>query len=61
VRRFPHERVPATRRRCPPAHGGAGARTVFNVDGEALAADYLCQLYRMDELLSDADEYDTVA
>jgi DNA (cytosine-5)-methyltransferase 1 len=33
----------------------------FNVNGEALAADYLCQLYRMDELTGDTDEYDTAA
>ncbi|MFM9629788.1 MULTISPECIES: DNA cytosine methyltransferase [Streptomyces] len=33
----------------------------FDVDGEALAADFLCQLYRMDEMLSSAEEYDTVA
>ncbi|MDR3081928.1 MAG: DNA cytosine methyltransferase [Streptomyces sp.] len=39
----------------PPLMAARVLAQFFNVDGEALAADYLCQLYRMNELLAPDD------
>ncbi|MFF1600753.1 DNA cytosine methyltransferase [Streptomyces mirabilis] len=44
----------------PPVMAARVLAQFFDVDGEALAADYLCQLYRLHEYL-DAEDYDTVA
>lgn len=44
----------------PPLMAARVLAQFFDVDGEALAADYLCQLYRLNEFL-DSEDYDTVA
>jgi DNA (cytosine-5)-methyltransferase 1 len=44
----------------PPVMAARVLAQFFDVDGEALAADYLCQLYRLHEYLGPED-YDTVA
>ncbi|MEU2354551.1 hypothetical protein ABZ599_16540 [Streptomyces misionensis] len=45
----------------PPLMAARVLAQFLDVDGQALAADYLCQLYRMDEMLSSAEEFDTAA